>query len=418
MIRSADPITPVTADRRELMSHDAKKAALQEVVGNAPRRALVVDDEDALSRALSRVLRSAGYEVVVANDGMAAVGALASEGAFDIILSDIQMPGMSGIELMRVVRAYDLDVPVILMTGSPTLETAIEAVSLGALQYMVKPVDFAALLKVAERASTMHQLAKAKRDVIRLLGRDATQAGDRAGLESSFERSLASMWMAFQPIVDAPGKKIFGYEALMRASEPSLPHPGAVLGAAERLDRLFDVGRRVRALSAEAFEAAPGDALLFINLHSRDLLDPLLFEPSAPLSKMARRVVLEITERSSVDDIKDVQARVAALREMGFRIAIDDLGAGYAGLSSFVALEPEIVKLDMSLVRGIHQSMVRQRLVTSMTSLCKDMGMRVVAEGVEDTDERDCMLRIGCDLLQGYLFAKPGRPFPTVESFG
>jgi EAL domain-containing protein (putative c-di-GMP-specific phosphodiesterase class I) len=404
--------------RRELMPHEPKPVALAEIVGNEPRRALVVDDEDALSRALSRVLRSAGYEVVVASDGMAAVGALATERSFDIILSDIQMPGMSGIELMRVVRGYDLDVPVILMTGSPTLETAIEAVSLGAHQYLVKPVDFADLLKVAERASTMHRLAKAKRDVIRLLGRDATQAGDRAGLEASFDRALASMWMAFQPIVDTTGKKIFGYEALMRASEPSLPHPGAILGAAERLDRLFDLGRRVRALSAEAFAEAPGDTLLFVNLHTRDLLDPLLFEPSAPLSKIARRVILEITERSAVDDVKDVQARVSALRELGFRIAIDDLGAGYAGLSSFVALEPEIVKLDMSLVRGIHESLVRQRLVTSMTGLCKEMGMRVVAEGVEVKEERDCMLRIGCDLLQGYFFAKPGRPFPTVESFG
>ena len=128
---------------------------------------------------------------------------------------------------------------------------------------------------------------------------------------------------------------------------------------------------------------------------------------------MARRVVLEVTERATIDDVKDVQARVAKLRHLGFRIALDDLGAGYAGLSSFAVLEPEIVKLDMSLVRNVHLSEIRARLIGSMTNLCKQMGMLVVAEGVEAHEERDSVRAIGCDLLQGYLYAKPGPPFPV-----
>jgi EAL domain-containing protein (putative c-di-GMP-specific phosphodiesterase class I) len=125
-------------------------------------------------------------------------------------------------------------------------------------------------------------------------------------------------------------------------------------------------------------------------------------------------VVLEITERSSLDEVKDARRRVAALREMGFRIAVDDLGAGYAGLSSFTLLEPEIVKLDMSLIRDIHITSTKQKVVRSMTALSKDMGMTVVAEGVETQAERDCLVDLGCDLLQGFLFAKPGRAFPGV----
>jgi EAL domain-containing protein (putative c-di-GMP-specific phosphodiesterase class I) len=231
-------------------------------------------------------------------------------------------------------------------------------------------------------------------------------------LQGGFERALEAMWIAFQPIVDARHKRLFGYEALMRTKEPSLPHPGAILAAAERLDRLPALGRHVRRLTAEAFAAAPRDATLFVNLHPNDLLDPELFHPNRPLSLLADRVILEITERSAIDDIKDIQARVASLREMGFRIAVDDLGAGYAGLSSFVALSPELVKLDISLVRDVHRSEVRQRLVASMTSLCKDMKMLVVAEGVETAEERDCVAASGCELLQGYLFARPGPPFP------
>jgi len=122
--------------------------------------------------------------------------------------------------------------------------------------------------------------------------------------------------------------------------------------------------------------------------------------------------VLEVTERSAIDDVKDIQVRVGALRRLGFRIAIDDLGAGYAGLSSFAALEPEIVKLDMSLIRNVHRSEIRQRLVGSMASVCREMNMRVVAEGVELREEYAIVLEAGCDLLQGYLFARPGPPFP------
>jgi EAL domain-containing protein (putative c-di-GMP-specific phosphodiesterase class I) len=381
------------------------------------RAVLVVDDDEALSRALSRVLKLAGYEVVVASNGAAAVETVMHR-PFDVILSDIQMPGMSGVDLLSVVRAYDLDVPVILMTGNPTLETAMEAVSLGALQYLVKPASNEEVVNAVDRASRLHRLAHMKRDSLRLLGEEGTLAGDRAGLASSFDRALTGLWMAFQPIVDAKARTIFGYEALLRSSEPSLPHPGAMLSAAERLDRIFDLGRRVRALSAEAFVDMPGDALLFVNLHTRDLLDPALYDANAPLTKIASRVVLEITERSTIDDVEDIQPRVAALREYGFRLALDDLGAGYAGLSSFVAVQPEIVKLDMSLVRGVHKSEVRQRLIASMTSLCKEMGMRVVAEGVEVVEERDAVRAFGCELLQGYLFAKPGRPFPDADMTG
>jgi EAL domain-containing protein (putative c-di-GMP-specific phosphodiesterase class I) len=200
----------------------------------------------------------------------------------------------------------------------------------------------------------------------------------------------------------------------MRSREPSLPHPGAILAAAERLDAVHALGRRVRGLTAAAFADAPADALLFVNLHPRDLLDAELFEQGTPLGGFAKRVVLEITERSTIDEIKDIHARVATLREQGFRLAIDDLGAGYAGLSSLAALKPEIVKLDMSLIRDVHTSDVRRRLVASMTSLCKEMKMLVVAEGVEAKEERDCVVGLGCELLQGYLFAKPGPPFPAV----
>ena len=335
--------------------HDTVQVPAPSAAGE--RSVLVVDDDAALARSTQRILERAGFDVIVADDGTTAVQAIMGR-PFDVIVTDIQMPGMSGLDLLRIVRAYDLDVPVILTTGEPKVETAMEAVSLGALEYLPKPAPNDVIVKAVERASRLHRMALMKRDAFRLAGSGDTLAGDRAGLETRFDNALATMWMAFQPIVDATRKRIFGYEALMRAREPSLPHPGAVLSAAERLDRLSDLGRRVRALTAEAFERAPAGTLLLVNLHTRDLLDPELYEASAPLARFADRVVLEITERATIDDVKDILARVSVLRSQGYRIAIDDLGAGYAGLTSFAALEPEIVKLDMSHVTFIYQHLI------------------------------------------------------------
>lgn len=372
-------------------------------------RVLVAEDEQALARSLTRLLSGAGYEVVTACDGHSAVEALKNQ-EFNVVLSDIQMPGMTGLDLLRTVREHDLDVPVVLMTADPRIETAAQAVELGALQYLVKPVPVDTLFKAMERATKLHLMAKMKRETMKLLGNEPA-AGDRAGLIASFDRALDTMWMAFQPIVGKEGV-IFGYEALLRSDEPTLPHPGAVIGAAERLDRLAELGRRIRALAAKAFEAMPEDKLLFVNLHPADLLDPALIAPEMPLTQIARRVVLEITERAAIDDIKDVRARIGALRTMGYRIAVDDLGAGYAGLASFATLEPEFVKFDMSLIRDVHTSTIRRKLIGAMTTLCRDMGMRVVAEGIEVVEERDTVLDLGVELFQGYLLGRPGRPFP------
>jgi EAL domain-containing protein (putative c-di-GMP-specific phosphodiesterase class I) len=139
-----------------------------------------------------------------------------------------------------------------------------------------------------------------------------------------------------------------------------------------------------------------------------------LYSPAAPLSKIAGRVVLEITERAALDEVRDAAQRVAKLRKMGFRIAVDDLGAGYAGLTSFAQLEPEVVKFDMSLVRGLHENETKWKLIQSMAALFGEMGLIVIAEGVETACERDALVTAGCDLFQGFLFGKPGNPFPAV----
>lgn len=373
---------------------------------------MLVDDEPEALRAFHRVLRGAGYQVEAFASAREAVGRV-SAGGVHVVISDISMPDMTGVELLRIIRSYDPDLPVVLVTGLPAIESATDAVEYGAFKYIVKPFQPEVLRTAVERARKLYRLARMKREALKLLGMNAVSA-DRAGLEASFDSALESLWMAFQPIVRAADRSVFGYEALLRTEEPTLIRPDLVVDAAERLTSLPRLGRRVRALAAAAMAAADPSVSLFTNLHPLDLADEELFDAASPLTRIAQRVVLEVTERAAVEEVDDVERRVSRLREFGFRIAVDDLGAGYAGLSSFALLEPEIVKLDVSLLRDIDQSPVKQKLVASMTALCKDMGFLVVAEGIETTAERDCVVSLGCDLLQGFLFARPGRPFPTA----
>jgi EAL domain-containing protein (putative c-di-GMP-specific phosphodiesterase class I) len=237
-------------------------------------------------------------------------------------------------------------------------------------------------------------------------------AAQLADLEVKLGRCLAALTMHFQPIVHAKGRARFGYEALLRSADKSLPHPGAILDAAERLEKIQPLGRAVRAQCAKVIADAPAErGVVFINLHLLDLFDKQLTSPFSPLSKVASRVVLEITERTSLEGQHDVRYRVAELRELGFRIAIDDLGGGHARMGTFTPLDCDFVKLDMSLVRDIDKHPMKQRLVRSVTELCKEQGTKIIGEGVETESESRVLVDLGCDYLQGYLIAKPAAPF-------
>ena len=126
-----------------------------------------------------------------------------------------------------------------------------------------------------------------------------------------------------------------------------------------------------------------------------------------PLARVADRVVLEITERQHLEEILDLDERIRTLRDLGFRIAVDDLGAGYSSLSSFAELAPDLVKLDMSLVREVHLHPAKHRLVASLIEICGELGVDLVAEGIETEAERDHLAGLGCDLMQGFFFGRP-----------
>jgi len=372
-------------------------------------RVLVAEDDAGLLEVLTTLLTESGYEVLPAASGRDAIAQLRSANV-DIVLTDIVMPDATGVDVLRAVRERHLDTPVILMTGNPSVPTAVEALSLGALSYLVKPVAEATLLRALSEALGLARLARVRRQAVAELGGGRLMA-DRAGLETALTRAQAGMWLAYQPVIWAQTGKLFGHEALLRTTDPELASATAFLDVAERLDRIPELGRLIRQRIAQNLAALP-EAVL-VNVHPLELMDPELGEDPDALSPFADRVVLEVTERASLEGLGDLRERGRQLRARRFRLAVDDLGAGYAALSSFASLQPDLVKIDMSLVHGLDQHPTKRKLVTSVVELCRDLGILVVAEGVETGAERDVLLRVGCDLLQGYLL---GRPAPlTVE---
>jgi EAL domain-containing protein (putative c-di-GMP-specific phosphodiesterase class I)/CheY-like chemotaxis protein len=378
---------------------------------------LVVDDEPAIRRVLSDFLKMEGFSVDMAADGEAAVSRL-SEDQYDVVISDLKMPKLGGLELLAEVARLNPDALTIVMTGFGTVDTAIHAMKAGAFDYILKPFKVDVVL-----ATIVQGLARRRKEAEQRYTPFAPARATRA-LKSSFRRAVDTLWLAFQPILTGDGRQVYGHEVLLRSDEPNLTDPLQVLEAAELLGSLDELGRVIRERAVEAFVQLPSDGLMFVNLHPKDLADPALFLATEPLSSIANRVVLEITERSSLEKLDKVAERIAALRRMGFRIAIDDLGAGYAGLTTLAQLEPEIVKLDMSLVRDVHTNDMKRKIIRSITQLAREIGALVVAEGVENQAELDVVVELGCDFVQGFYFARPERvsgscrppaPLPRID---
>lgn len=366
-------------------------------------RVLVVDDDASILALLRRVVRQEGYACSDASSVTDALRVL-DDVQVDVVVADLQLGERSGIDLLQALRQRRLDQPFILLTGRPSLESATAAVEYGAYRYLIKPFAPADLGRLLRDAIQSRVPPPAPAPAI-----PARQ------LDRTFWSALDLAWIALQPVLSTDSRSAIGHECLLRSRSPELPHPGVLIEAAEQLGVLRELGRRVRSMAAEVIERAPGADTFYVNLHPADLADPELLDSRAPLSRVAPRVVLELTERSPLEGGPGLDATLASLRALGFRIAVDDLGAGYAGLSYFTAVHPEVVKLDMSLVRGIDRDPVKQRVVRSMTELARSLDIEVVGEGVETAGERDALAELGCTHLQGYYFARPSPPYPTAR---
>ena len=214
---------------------------------------------------------------------------------------------------------------------------------------------------------------------------------------------------AYQPILDVRKRAIFAHEALVRgpAGEPA----SSVLALVNDANRYrFDQACRVKAIKTASQIQLPGK--LSINFMPNAIYRPELCIQATLQAARAHdfpveRIIFETVEGERVNDGKWLAEVLREYKRIGFLTAIDDFGAGFAGLNLLADFQPDIIKLDMELVRGIHQNRARQAIVRSVTRMCEELGIRIIAEGVETIEECQCLDALGVGLMQGYLFSKP-----------
>ncbi|MEM1414224.1 MAG: EAL domain-containing protein [Myxococcota bacterium] len=340
------------------------------------------------------------------------VRAIVARERFDIILSDVHLPELDGVTLVRCLVDVAPTTRMVLMTGDPSLETAMQAIDVGVSGYLTKPLDMPKLRAALHKALQDQKAVKAARDGLSIIARARLEQRKRTHAASDLEEAFRQLYLVYQPIF-RPDGTLFAHEALLRSTHEPLRRPDLFIDAAIEHGRLREIGRRVRAEATVLLLGQPDDHL-FINLHPDDLDDEELYDPASPLAGVADRVVLEITERAELRSGTALDEKLQTLRRMGFQLAIDDLGAGYGSLGSLATVGPEIVKIDMSLVRDVQKDPRRQRLIRAITTLSKEEGTLVVCEGIETQEEKLAVTHLGADLLQGYLLGRPGK-FPSVS---
>ncbi|PMS13980.1 diguanylate phosphodiesterase [Trinickia dabaoshanensis] len=223
---------------------------------------------------------------------------------------------------------------------------------------------------------------------------------------------------AFQPIVDMKRQKPFAFEALVRGAngEPA----SFVLSQIDEQNK-YPFDQRCRQVAIASAAELQLDAHLSINF-----MPNAVYRPEACIRTTLRaaethgfpldKIIFETVEGEFIADRTHIVNVFRSYKEYGFLTAIDDFGSGYSGMALLVDFQPDIVKLDMFLLRNIDQNSVRQRIVKGILAIANDLGIRVIAEGIETKGERDFFLAEGVTLMQGYLFAKPAfRQLPNLD---
>lgn len=214
---------------------------------------------------------------------------------------------------------------------------------------------------------------------------------------------------AYQPIVDLATRSVYGHEALVRG--PNGEGALSVLSQVTEKNRYrFDQACRVKAIKSAAqlgIEERISINFLPNAIYKPEVCIRTTLEAARAHSFPLDRIIFEVTEGERVEDGPWLAEILREYKRCGFLTAIDDFGAGYAGLTLLANFQPDLIKIDMELVRNVDQSKSRQAIVVGLVRICRDMGVKVIAEGVETAAERDFLSDAGIRLMQGYLFSRP-----------
>lgn len=224
----------------------------------------------------------------------------------------------------------------------------------------------------------------------------------------------------FQPIICLKNQSIYGYEGLIRGPINTLFHsPKMLFDAATKHGYLAQLDFLCREIVIKQFSRLNLPGYLFVNIDPISILHENFREgKTLKLVKEAKmdcsRIIIEITETHPIEDMALMKKVMNHYRAMGFRVALDDLGAGYSGLILWSEIKPDIVKVDRHFIQGVDEDRTKQKFISTIMKTAASMGCKVITEGVETEGEYATVRNLGGELIQGYYFSRP-KPMPPLE---
>lgn len=215
--------------------------------------------------------------------------------------------------------------------------------------------------------------------------------------------------MAFQPIFDTDAQQVYSHEALVRGADNQ---PASEVFAQVGHHNLYRFDQTCRVKAIKMASELGISTRLNVNFLPNAVYNPELcirttLEAAQTYNFPVDRIVFEVTEGEQITDLTHLRAILTHYRQRGFTVAIDDFGAGYAGLSLLADFQPDLIKLDMSLIRDIDHDKTRRTICNGIVEMSRELGVEVVAEGVERRDELRCLADFGVHLFQGFYIGKP-----------
>ena len=387
-------------------------------------RIMIADDEVLMRRVLADLLATdPALEVVgEAADASQAIE-LATRLQPDVALLDIKMPG-GGLYAARTIGHMSPRTRILALTAYADRSAVIAMLRAGARGYMLKGSSAEDVLDAIHRISRDEGVlsgevaAEVIRELAGTLDREEAEVSARqaqaARLRELLDPEGHALRVVVQPIVELGSGWVTGVEALLRVDSTPVRGPDVWFAEAQAVGLLPDLEMACVELTlAQCRELAAG-VYLGVNLNPQSVMDPRIqdllgeFEPG--------RLVIEVTEHAPIEDYEALNAALASIRARGGRLAVDDAGAGYASLRHILRLAPEIIKLDISLTRGIHADPKRRALAASLIAFAEEVGAKIVAEGIETRAELDALWALGVRYGQGYYLARPA-PMPPGGVF-
>ncbi|HET9672839.1 MAG TPA: EAL domain-containing protein [Actinomycetota bacterium] len=381
-------------------------------------RVMVADDEDQVLDVMSDLIASdPALDVVgTARDARQAVR-LARAVAPDVALVDVRMPAGGGAVATRGIRRESPPTRVVAVSADADPGAVVAMLDAGASGYVGKDEPLEQILRAVHRAvdgKASIAVSSAGPTVERLVERGVgTSTRERRAAAERIARVIEgpALEMVYQPIVRLTDGRVVGLEALARfRATPRHREPDAWFAEAASVGLLVELELAAIERALTELDRIPEGTFLSLNLSPEvmccDELAPLL-------DGVADRLVLEMTEGSPLPDHERVLEKLRPLRDQGARLAIDDVGAGYAGLARVVLLEPELVKLDRSVVAGASEDRRRRALIGRLVAFSHDVGIEVVAEGIETQADLEVLRSLSVPFGQGFHLGRPG-PLPDA----